>query len=83
MGNNVEVRWSDATVYTWPFVPKSLPDKVTIGQLYKETDEYVIIRHPKTFEIFNDETQEEEISSKGATFYYLPRGMIKKITYFQ
>lgn len=65
----IKVFWEDAVIYS---KPKSLDinptEKVTEGELVINSQEFIVVKNPKTQE-----------DPKQPKFYYIPKGMIKKI----
>lgn len=75
----VRIAWKDAVLFSRETarVMRLLPTPMTTrGILVKETREGVFIKDPRTI---NKTTKERVAKEKGATFLFIPRGMIQKI----
>lgn len=68
----IKVYWEDAVIYNRPLSRKDfrLRKKVTTGELFKENDDFLIIKNPQTF---NDDRKQK------ITFVLIPKGMVKNI----
>ncbi len=86
--NKIRIYWDDAVIYKRNYgeqFPK--PTKMlTYGRLVRETRDYMMVANPLT-EQYSSELKEfvpkpnvmgKEL--KEATFFYIPKGMITKIT---
>lgn len=76
----IKVFWIDAVAYNYKFFRGlTLPQKITVGELVKEENNYIFIKNPKYY-IYNK--KEKIYIPQGDlkhTFFAIPKGMIKKI----
>lgn len=83
MGNDcVKVYWEDAVIYGKINDSRSLglSKKITEGELYKKDKDFIVIKDPET--LTYDKQKNEYallITDKRITFFYIPKGMVKKI----
>lgn len=74
---HVTVFWDDAVIYKVGTSAKKCDDIVTSGILIKDEKDYIVLRNPKTYILERGKRIFQE-SSDGATFYFIPKGVIKR-----
>lgn len=74
------VFWNDARTYKGQADECSLSPMMTTGELYKDIDEYVVLRYPLTY-MYDRRAGEyvPRVFEKEPTFFFVPKGMIERI----
>lgn len=78
---SVKVFWEDALIYREPPKQLKLVRKMTAGELIKETASHLIIKNPVTGKYSEKEKIYIPTVNSKHTFFFIPKGMIIKITY--
>lgn len=79
-GENIKILWLDARLYSREVLNKFdlEPTKMeTVGLLHSENEGGVVIEKPKTTYEKNGQRVSKQV---GATFLFIPHGMITKIS---
>lgn len=77
----VKVFWEDALIYKESPRQLKLIRKMTAGELIKETVSYLIIKNPVTGKYNEKEKIYLPTVNSKHTFFFIPKGMIIKISY--
>lgn len=77
----IRIFWEDAVIYERPLNRGafSLLKRITEGEVFKEGNDFIVIKDPATMNYNRDLKQYEPfVAERKITFFFIPKGMIKK-----
>lgn len=81
--NIVKIFWNDAVIYNYRrlFLIKkpNLVKKITMGDLTRETENYIVVKDPRTLTWSDADKTYIKLEEKSPTFFFIPKGMMKKV----